>query len=108
MSLIIDIHALHTLPPSLINRDDTGAPKSAVYGGVPRQRVSSQSWKRAIRKYFETHVDAESVGDRSKRIPAKIGRKVEDHEGGTLSAPGCSGRSLQVRRNHDGSRFQKA
>ncbi|HKM25196.1 MAG TPA: type I-E CRISPR-associated protein Cas7/Cse4/CasC, partial [Corynebacterium sp.] len=48
MSLIIDIHALQTLPPSLINRDDTGAPKSAVYGGVPRQRVSSQSWKRAI------------------------------------------------------------
>lgn len=78
MSLIIDIHALHTLPPSLINRDDTGAPKSAVYGGVPRQRVSSQSWKRAIRKYFETHVDAESVGDRSKRIPEKIARKVED------------------------------
>lgn len=81
MSLIIDIHALHTLPPSLINRDDTGAPKSAVYGGVPRQRVSSQSWKRAIRKYFETHVDAESVGDRSKRIPEKIALKVEDHEG---------------------------
>lgn len=81
MSLIIDIHALHTLPPSLINRDDTGAPKSAVYGGVPRQRVSSQSWKRAIRKYFETHVDAKSVGDRSKRIPQKIALKVEDHEG---------------------------
>ena len=81
MSLTIDIHALQTLPPSLINRDDTGAPKSAFYGGVPRQRVSSQSWKRAIRKYFETHVDAESVGDRSKRIPEKIARKVEDHEG---------------------------
>ncbi|MDU7101984.1 MAG: type I-E CRISPR-associated protein Cas7/Cse4/CasC, partial [Corynebacterium sp.] len=39
------------------------------------------SWKRAIRKYFETHVDAESVGDRSKRIPEKIALKVEDHEG---------------------------
>ena len=81
MSLTIDIHALQTLPPSLINRDDTGAPKSAVYGGVPRQRVSSQSWKRAIRKYFEAHVDAESVGDRSKRIPEKIARKVEEHDG---------------------------
>ena len=81
MSLTIDIHALQTLPPSLINRDDTGAPKSAVYGGVPRQRVSSQSWKRAIRKYFEAHVDAESVGDRSKRIPEKIARKVKEHDG---------------------------
>ncbi len=44
MTLIVDIHALHTVPPSLINRDDTGAPKTAVFGGVPRRRVSSQSW----------------------------------------------------------------
>lgn len=29
MSYIVDIHALQTVPPSLINRDDTGAPKSA-------------------------------------------------------------------------------
>lgn len=81
MSLVIDIHALQTLPPSLINRDDTGAPKSAVFGGVPRQRVSSQSWKRAIRAYFENNVDPESVGDRSKRLPEKIAKLVKDHEG---------------------------
>lgn len=81
MSLVIDIHALQTLPPSLINRDDTGAPKSAIFGGVPRQRVSSQSWKRAIRSYFEKNVDPESVGDRSKRLPEKIAKLVEDHDG---------------------------
>lgn len=81
MSLVIDIHALQTLPPSLINRDDTGAPKSAVFGGVPRQRVSSQSWKRAIRAYFENNIDPESVGDRSKRLPEKIAKLVEEHEG---------------------------
>lgn len=81
MSLVIDIHALQTLPPSLINRDDTGAPKSAVFGGVPRQRVSSQSWKRAIRAYFENNVDPQSVGDRSKRLPEKIAKLVEEHEG---------------------------
>lgn len=81
MSLVIDIHALQTLPPSLINRDDTGAPKSAVFGGVPRQRVSSQSWKRAIRSYFEKNVDPESVGDRSKRLPEKIAKLVGKHEG---------------------------
>lgn len=81
MSLVIDVHALQTLPPSLINRDDTGAPKSAVFGGVPRQRVSSQSWKRAIRAYFENNVDPDSVGDRSKRLPEKIAKLVKDHEG---------------------------
>ena len=78
MSLIVDIHALQTIPPSLINRDDTGAPKSAVFGGTPRQRVSSQSWKRAIRRFFEDNFDPEQIGDRSKRLPEKIARKLED------------------------------
>lgn len=48
----LDLHAIQTLPPSNVNRDDTGSPKTAVYGGVTRARVSSQSWKRAMRKYF--------------------------------------------------------
>lgn len=78
MSLIIDIHALHTLPPSLINRDDTGAPKSAVYGGVPRQRVSSQAWKRAIRKDFEDNFDPASVGFRTKHVAELVTRKIQE------------------------------
>ena len=77
MSIVIDIHALQTVPPSLINRDDTGAPKSAILGGVPRQRVSSQSWKRAIRRYFEDNFDAQQIGDRSKRLPEKIALRLE-------------------------------
>lgn len=66
MTTYIDVHALQTVPPSLVNRDDTGAPKTATFGGFPRQRVSSQSWKRAIRRYFETHLDSSSVGFRTK------------------------------------------
>lgn len=78
MSLIIDIHALQTLPPSLINRDDTGAPKSAVFGGVPRQRVSSQSWKRAIRKDFEENFDPSSVGFRTKHVVGLVVDKIKE------------------------------
>lgn len=78
MSKIIDIYALQSLPPSLINRDDTGAPKNAIFGGVPRQRVSSQSWKRAIRSYFFENFDAANIGDRSKRFPEKIARQLEE------------------------------
>lgn len=78
MSKIIDIYALQSLPPSLINRDDTGAPKNAIFGGVPRQRVSSQSWKRAIRRYFFENFDATNIGDRSKRFPEKIARQLEE------------------------------
>lgn len=78
MSKIVDIYALQSLPPSLINRDDTGAPKNAIFGGVPRQRVSSQSWKRAIRRYFFENFDAANIGDRSKRLPEKIARQLEE------------------------------
>lgn len=49
-NLYVDIHVLQTVPSSNINRDDTGAPKTAVYGGTTRSRVSSQSWKKAIRE----------------------------------------------------------
>ncbi|MET9779072.1 type I-E CRISPR-associated protein Cas7/Cse4/CasC [Streptomyces sp. NPDC006367] len=54
MSVHLVLHALQTLPPSNINRDDLGTPKTAIYGGVPRARVSSQSWKRAMRTHFTT------------------------------------------------------
>ena len=42
--LYVDFHILQTVPPSCINRDNTGSPKTAVYGGVLRARVSSQAW----------------------------------------------------------------
>lgn len=77
MSITVDFHALHTLPPSNINRDDTGAPKSGLFGGVVRQRVSSQAWKRAIRKDFETYLDRSQLGVRSKRTPQLIAKRMK-------------------------------
>ena len=47
---LIELHILQSFPVTCLNRDDVGAPKSAVFGGVERARVSSQSWKRAIRE----------------------------------------------------------
>lgn len=76
MSLYIDIHALQTLPPNNINRDDTGSPKTATFGGVPRQRVSSQAWKRAIRKDFADQLQPEDLGVRTKRVVERIARRV--------------------------------
>lgn len=48
----LEIHVLQTLPPSSPNRDEGGRPKSAVYGGVERLRLSSQSQKRQVRLLF--------------------------------------------------------
>lgn len=36
MSIYVDFHVLQTVPPSCVNRDDTGSPKTAVYGGSVR------------------------------------------------------------------------
>lgn len=78
MSLYLDIHALQTLPPSNINRDDTGSPKSAIFGGVPRQRVSSQAWKSAIRRDFVENLDTAKVGVRTKRVAEKVVHQILD------------------------------
>lgn len=64
----LDLHAVQTVPPNCLNRDDTGSPKTAQYGGVTRARVSSQSWKKAMRDSFSDFVPQEDLGMRSKRI----------------------------------------
>lgn len=64
----VDIHVLQSVPPSCVNRDDTGSPKSAIYGGVRRSRVSSQAWKRAARADFEQHLERAELGVRTKRV----------------------------------------
>lgn len=45
----IEFHIIQAFPVSCLNRDDVGAPKTAVVGGVQRARVSSQAWKRPVR-----------------------------------------------------------
>lgn len=49
MSHFLQLHYLTVYPPSNPNRDDLGAPKSAIFGNTPRLRISSQSIKRAAR-----------------------------------------------------------
>ncbi|SNC73489.1 CRISPR-associated protein, Cse4 family [Kytococcus aerolatus] len=76
MSRYIDIHVLQTVPPANLNRDDTGSPKSAVYGGVRRTRVSSQAWKRAVRQDFPSLLAPEDLGSRTKRIVELVAREL--------------------------------
>ncbi len=75
-NMFMDIHVIQTVPPSCVNRDDTGSPKAAVYGGVERARVSSQAWKHAMREYFRNEIDADKVGSRTKQLPQKLADAV--------------------------------
>jgi CRISPR system Cascade subunit CasC len=76
MTTFVQLHLLTAYPPANLNRDDTGRPKSCVFGGVPRMRVSSQSLKRAWRtsEVFESVVK-DNVGKRTQRI----GQVVHDY-----------------------------
>lgn len=73
MKTIIEIHALQNFAPSNLNRDDTGAPKDAIFGGTRRARVSSQCLKRSVRQYFNSLatqglLSADDVAFRTKRV----------------------------------------
>ncbi|MFD0683736.1 type I-E CRISPR-associated protein Cas7/Cse4/CasC [Actinomadura fibrosa] len=73
---IVEVHVLQTVPPSNLNRDDTGTPKSAVYGGVRRARVSSQAWKRATRRAFHDILDPQELGVRTRRLAELLGGHI--------------------------------
>ena len=73
--LYVDFHILQTVPPSCINRDDTGSPKTAVYGGVLRARVSSQAWKHAMRAAFAENARLD-VGKRTKKAAELVKEQI--------------------------------
>jgi len=73
MSRFIQLHLLVSYPPSNLNRDDTGRPKTAVVGDANRLRISSQSLKRAWRTSdeFESAM-AGHIGVRTKEMGVKL------------------------------------
>src|SRR5690606_9211613 len=77
--MIIEIHALQSFGPSNLNRDDTGNPKEALFGGVRRARISSQSAKRAMR-ISNVFADAVQVpiGKRTKSLVSLIVKRLVD------------------------------
>ncbi len=53
----LEIHILQSFPPANLNRDENGMPKSTVFGGRPRARISSQCQKRAVRLFYQANAD---------------------------------------------------
>lgn len=72
----IEVHLIQNFAPSNLNRDDTGQPKSATFGGFRRARVSSQCGKRAVREWWRAHGTV-TVGDRTKRLQQILFNKLE-------------------------------
>jgi CRISPR system Cascade subunit CasC len=72
----LQLHFLTFYPPSNLNRDDLGRPKSAVIGGSTRLRISSQALKRTWRTsdVFKTTLDGH-LASRTQRI----GEVIHEH-----------------------------
>ena len=78
MTKFIQLHALTVYAPSNLNRDDTGRPKTAKFGGAERLRISSQALKRAIRTSvnFRERL-AGNLGERTQRLGDIIGAHLK-------------------------------
>jgi len=82
MTHFLQLHLLTFYPPSNLNRDDTGRPKTATVGGAPRLRISSQALKRAWRT---SPVFAERLQEHLGLRTQRLGEEIERHlrAGGT-------------------------
>src|SRR5512136_3112896 len=78
--MLIQFHILQNYAPSNLNRDDTGSPKDAIFGGYRRGRISSQCLKRSIRKseaFAEAFKISGLLGIRTKQLPKLIQTELE-------------------------------
>jgi CRISPR system Cascade subunit CasC len=68
--VLIEFHALHYLPYSNVNREESGAPKTLMLGDALRGRWSSQSMKRRIREGLgEEDRPGAGIGRRTRMLP---------------------------------------
>ena len=78
--MLYEIHMLKNYPPTNLNRDDSGAPKSCQFGGTNRGRISSQCLKRSWRTspLLAQAIGAEHLGTRTRRLPDLVAEKLEE------------------------------
>lgn len=70
----LELHIIQSFPVTCLNRDDLNSPKTAVFGGVQRARVSSQCWKSAVREMMRKESDNKAIfqGMRGRWIIGKF------------------------------------
>lgn len=75
--MLVEVHMLQNHAPSNLNRDDTGSPKDAVFGGYKRARISSQCWKRSLRR---SEIFRKTLGDllatRTRSLPELVRKRL--------------------------------
>ena len=92
--LRIEYHILQSFPVTCLNRDDVGAPKSAVVGGTPRARVSSQCWKRQVRLAMQDF--GIKLGVRTKKVAELLADAMQRAGADETAAGLCAGKIAAV------------
>lgn len=77
--MFIEVHVIQNYALSNLNRDDTGAPKSCIFGGTRRARISSQCLKRSVRTYVRERklVPSEHLAYRTRRLHHELAKRLE-------------------------------
>jgi len=83
----IEFHILQSFPVTCLNRDDVGAPKTAIVGGVTRARVSSQCWKRQVRLAMQEF--GVKLAARTKHVEAMFVKACREAGADEASAKAC-------------------
>ncbi len=100
MKKLVEVHVLQNFAPSNLNRDDTGAPKDALFDGTRRARISSQCQKRAVRVMFDggSVLARDDLAVRTKRLLKELtdrlaekGRERTEAEGKAQAALAAAG-----------------
>jgi len=82
--MLIEIHVIQNHGPSNLNRDDLGAPKTCLFGGAMRARISSQCLKRSIRRSPEFAAALEKDGGvRTRRLIEEIAKAAASGQEGS-------------------------
>jgi CRISPR system Cascade subunit CasC len=77
----IEVHLIQNFAPSNLNRDDTGQPKSATFGGFRRARISSQCSKRSTRREGPMAELLERHGAvRTRQLIVEIAKALDENQ----------------------------
>lgn len=76
--MLYEIHMIKNYPPTNLNRDEMGAPKTGMFGGALRGRISSQCFKRSWRtsELFRSEIGAEDLGIRTRQLPQLVAEEL--------------------------------
>lgn len=76
--MLYEIHMLKNYPPTNLNRDENGTPKTCLFGNVNRGRISSQCLKRSWRTapIFQQEIGGDNLGFRTRKLPDLVGERL--------------------------------